>query len=58
MEFEFKYAVAVLLIVGAFGALYTGNATFDQAMALVAVGVGLFSVTVAYKSGKAGRFTI
>jgi hypothetical protein len=51
MEFDLKYAIAVLLILGAFVLLFMGIITFDQAMALVGAGIGLIGVTAAYKYG-------
>ena len=58
LEFDWKYILALVIIVAAVILLAFGKITFEQAMIMIAAGLAIIGVTIAYKSWKAKKLVV
>ena len=58
LEFDWKYILALVIIISAVVLLAFGKITFEQAMIMIAAGLAIIGVTIAYKSWKAKKLVV
>jgi hypothetical protein len=58
LNLEWKYVLALILILSGLILLALGKVTFEQAMAIIGAGIALLGANILYKSWKAGKLVI